>query len=161
LSLADSVAEPEHIWGISVRDSLGRHTGMNWTTGDIEREIPGSYYTGHYNKPPSDTPQVLVVYPSDNSLEVVYHALESPEELSCMAHECTISSQIYFNFSITHQSENETIEYRYENVSLAEYTTATINTGAADYTLVIDFYGDGKTLVTKEPDVYVQKLVDF
>ena len=98
LSLADSVAEPESIWGISVRDSLGRHTGMNWTTGDIEREIPGSYYTGHYNKPPSDTPQVLVVYPSDNSLEVVYHALE---------------------------------------------------------------YGDGTTLVTKEPDVSVQKLVDF
>ncbi len=76
LSLANFVAEPESIWGISVRDSLGRHTGMNWTTGDIEREIPGSYYTGHYNKPPSDTPQVLVVYPSDNSLEVVYHALE-------------------------------------------------------------------------------------
>ena len=76
LSLADFVAEPESIWGISVRDSLGRHTGMNWTTGDIEREIPGSYYTGHYNKPPSDTPQVLVVYPADNSLEVVYHALE-------------------------------------------------------------------------------------
>jgi hypothetical protein len=49
---------------------------MNWTTGGIEREIPGSYYTGHYNKPPSDTPQVLVIYPSDNSLEVVYHALE-------------------------------------------------------------------------------------
>ena len=98
LSVADFVAEPEHIWGISVRDSLGRHTGMNWTTGGIEREIPGSYYTGHYNKPPSDTPQVLVVYPSDNSLEVVYHALE---------------------------------------------------------------YGDGTTLVTKEPDVYVQKLVDF
>ncbi|NAS89298.1 hypothetical protein C4E24_06120 [ANME-1 cluster archaeon AG-394-G21] len=49
---------------------------MNWTTVDIEREIPGSYYTGHYNKPPSDTPQVLVVYPADNSLEVVYHALE-------------------------------------------------------------------------------------
>jgi len=98
LSLADSVAEPESIWGISVRDSLGRHTGMNWTTGDIEREIPGSYYTGHYNKPPSDTPQVLVVYPADNSLEVVYHALEC---------------------------------------------------------------GDGTTLVTKEPDEYVQKVVDF
>jgi hypothetical protein len=49
---------------------------MNWTTGGIEREIPGSYYMGDYNKPPSDTPQVLVVYPADNSLVVVYHALE-------------------------------------------------------------------------------------
>ena len=154
LSLADfSEEEPEGIWGITVFDSSSRLTGMDIITGDIVREIPDSYYTGHYDSAPHETPQVLVVLNPLDKLKSF--KVEKPLEVSSYtAKESSKSLQdIYFNFSIRHRTENKTIEYRYDNVKLTDDSTTIVNLSVTNvnYTMEIDYDGDGTTDTTTEP----------
>ena len=153
---------PTSCWGISVYDLDNRLTGVNETTGKIERGIPDSYYTGYYDKPPTETPQVLVVYPS-KPLKVNFPEVTCPAGVSSMIQEpTTASEEIYLNFSIRDHTGTEIIEYRYDNVALTDYSTASVDLTSPepDYTLEIDDNGDGVTDRTKEPEVAVILTVD-
>ncbi|RCV64295.1 3',5'-cyclic AMP phosphodiesterase CpdA/Serine protease, subtilase family [Methanophagales archaeon] len=140
-------------FGISVYDTSNRHAGVN-REGKYSREIPDSYYTGYYDSPPTDTPQVLVVYPS-KPLDVRYHPVTPSAGVSCMIHEApTQPEEIYLNFSIRHHTETEIIEYRYDNVGLTDDSTASVDltSPVPDYTMEVDYYGDGSEITKIEPD---------
>ena len=162
LSLANPYEKPEEIWGISAYDLDGRHTGA-LETGKIEREIPDSYYTGYYNHTPTETPQVLVVYPN-RPLDIRIQKVTPSEGVSNMMQEpTTASEEIYLNFSIRDHTGTEIIEYRYDNVGLIEGSTASVDLTSPepDYTMEIDDNGDGVTDRTKEPEVVVTREISI
>jgi len=152
---------PTSYWGISAYDLDNRHTGVNETTGNIEREIPDSYYTGYYDKPPMAIPQVLVAYPGI-SLKVKYHEVTPIAGVSNMIQEPTTSSEeIYLNFSIRDHTGSEIIEYRYDNVALTDYSTASVDLTSPepDYTMEVDYYGDGTEIREIEPEIETTGVV--
>ncbi|MBN1454682.1 MAG: metallophosphoesterase [Methanomicrobia archaeon] len=146
---------PDWIWGISAyKDKDKQLTGMN-EAGGIEREIPNSYYTGTYDKPPSEIPQVLIVYgeePDKVSYQTGYH--DGPLKSNAIQ-----SGSLYspFNFSIRHHTGTEIIEYRYDDVALTDYSTASVNLTSPvhDYTMEVDYYGDGTDIREVAPEVVV------
>jgi 3',5'-cyclic AMP phosphodiesterase CpdA len=145
--------KPTSYFGISVYDTSNRHTGVN-REGKYSRAIPDSYYTGYYDSSPTDTPQVLVVYPS-KPLDVRYHPVTPSAGVSCMIYEApTQPEEIYLNFSIRHHTETEIIEYRYDNVGLTDDSTASVDltSPVPDYTMEVDYYGDGSEIKKIEPD---------
>jgi hypothetical protein len=147
---------PASHFGISVYDTSNRHTGVD-SEGGYSHEIPDSYYTGYYDSPPTDTPQVLVVYPSQ-PLQADFHPVGCLEGLSGMIQESsTTSEEIYLNFSIRHHAENKTIEYRYDNVNLTDNSTASVDLTSAspDYVMEVDYYGDSTEIRDVAPEVVV------
>jgi predicted MPP superfamily phosphohydrolase len=140
------------IWGISAyRDN--QHTGMT-ARGDIERNIPNSYYTGYYGRILTEKePQVLVVYGARPN-RIIWHPV-SQGKLSALSDPIQESSTYSpFNISIRSHTEDKVIEYRYDNVRLTDYSTAKVDLTSVkpDYTMEIDDDGDGTTDRKREPD---------
>jgi parallel beta-helix repeat protein len=151
LSLSNYVEVPQSYWGLSVYDRDNKHAGMNSSTGGIEREITDSYYTGYYNKTPCEIPQALVVYHTEPLKAVCIHPSKRPVgEFSGLRP----SPQIHVNFAIRRHAQNKTIEYTYDKVTLTDNATAWVDLSAAqgNYTLEIDYDGDGTPDKTHEPD---------
>lgn len=144
------IIHPLSIWGISAyRDN--QHTGMT-ARGDIERNIPNSYYTGYYGTILTEKePQVLVVYGTDPD-RIVYHRITEDRPSS---HTIQASSTYSpFNITIRSHTEDKIIEYRYDNVGLTDYSTAMVDLTSVkpNYIMEIDDDGDGITDRKKEPD---------
>ena len=149
---------PGLIFGLSAKDQDDRHTGMN-QFGAIEREIPDSYYTGIYDGTRL-IPQVLVLY-NNKPKEVYFHSIKKYVSLahSHIVQESATSSQeiYYFDFTINHYTQNETIKYHYENIDLTEYSNASVNLASEhpDYIMKIDENGDGVPEKEKEPTIEI------
>ena len=143
-------------FGMSAYDLSGHHTGMDYR-GNIIREIPNSYYTGTYGGSYT-TPQVLVVYNPELE-KVIYHSdlMTSEPPLEPLSQYPTESPTTYFNFTIRDKTEGEITEYRYENVFLREISNAIVDLTLAnpDYTMEIDYHGDGTDVREIEPEVLI------
>jgi hypothetical protein len=48
-------------------DSLGRHVGLNYVTGEIDDEIPGSYYSG----PNAEPQRITITNPTDDEFTIM------------------------------------------------------------------------------------------
>ena len=143
-------------FGMSAYDLSGHHTGMDYR-GNIIREIPNSYYTGTYDGSYT-TPQVLIVYNPELE-KVIYHSdlMTSEPPLKPLSQYPTESPATYFNFTIRDKTEGEVTEYRYENVFLRDISNASVDLTLAnpDYTMEIDYHGDGTDVREIEPEVVI------
>jgi len=71
----ESIWKPNRIMDVSVfspvdlhlYDSLGRHVGLNYDTGEIDNEIPGAYYSG----PDAEPQKISITNPTDDDYSIV------------------------------------------------------------------------------------------
>ncbi|WMW23066.1 PKD domain-containing protein [Methanolobus mangrovi] len=103
-------------------DEYGRRVGYNATTGEIDMQIPGAYYSG-----PDEHPQVLSV--DDLNLNVKFYMIPKDD-----GGECDIVS------SVNNFQEKQSIYFK--NVTIGENTTAFSNTSDIS-TLNLDINDDG------------------
>ena len=131
---------------LHVYDSQGRHTGLN-SSGGIETNIPDSFYIGRYNASNPDEEETIFLYNTTEEyrFEIIANLTEqqknSPENES-------------FNFTIDRQSEViRTIE-SFQNITLNENTTATleVNITTENPNMSLDYNGDTITDETKDPN---------
>ena len=147
---------PGFFCGMGVYDKNDRYTGSDlW--GNVIREIPDSYYTGVYDGR-TDPPQVLIAYSSELT-EVIYFT-EKAQMVEPVETSLKYSSklpQAPFNFTIRDKTEGEITEYRYENVILTDVSNASVDLTLAnpDYTMEVDYYGDGTDVREIEPEVAI------
>lgn len=145
-------------------DSQERHTGINTTIGEYERNIPRSFYLSGFtyetytetNEAVSETmPETILLYDvNEDYLFKVIANLTEEEKLSPEIE--------YFNFTVERQTTNgwRTIIF-YSNIQLFEDTVAILPFSmiSTDYTMEIDHNGDGITDETTSPDfVYVDYM---
>ena len=113
-------------------DSQGNHVGVN-EQGEIELEIPNSYYTG-----PDSEPEEIIIFGQSKNIKFKVEALEEGK----------------FNLTITQSTEAETKKISYNDVPIAETTEATVAVSEANptYIMEIDDDGDGTTDRKREPE---------
>jgi len=128
--IAGALSCPAHL---HIYDSEGRHTGLNDTGEGIEREIPGSYYSG-----PKFDPETIVVLGQSDNFRYKIEALSEGE----------------FNFTLTQSTVTKTTTVTYLNVNITNTTVATVNVSQENptYAMEIDNNGDGTPDCTKEPN---------
>lgn len=117
---------------LHAEDQYGRHVGVN-STGGVEIEIPGAYYSG-----PNSHPQEIKIY--DPLLDVRFY-LEGTDEGN-------------FTLKIERNNGSQAEIVQYNNVSVTNHTKAIVNafyTGI-DPTLYIDSAGDNFYEMEVAPD---------
>jgi len=145
-------------------DSQGRHTGLNVTSGESERDIPRSFYFTEYtyetineaNETVNETmPEKIILYnvSEDYLFKVVANLTEEQK----------LSPEIeHFNLTVERQTTNGSRTFIFfSNISLFENTTAILpfNLTTTDYAMEIDYNGDGIINETRSPDfVYVDYM---
>jgi predicted MPP superfamily phosphohydrolase len=109
----------------------------------VKREIPDSYYTGVLD----ELPQIIRCYD------------EKPDKfkfgLRLLPADAIEGESVHFNIVMKHQTEDMAATYIYEDVTLnaSENATAVVDLGPAnvDYTMELDYDGDGATDNTTNP----------
>ncbi|MCK5398329.1 MAG: metallophosphoesterase, partial [Thermoplasmata archaeon] len=95
------------IFGISAFDQYGGHTGMD-IYGNVDRDIPESYYTGIYDGGFPSVPQVLVLYNEPESVSFHSDMMSTIPAKSNIFQTSLVSTQsteeMYFNITISHQT---------------------------------------------------------
>jgi len=153
----------ENIWieafspvNLHVYDAEGRHTGINMTTGEYERDIPHSFYlTGFtyetYNENNETVnvtvPEMTILYNTtwDYMIKVTANLTEEEK----------LSPEIEtFNLTLRRQTNDSLTTISYYNVPVYENTTASVNFNltTTNYTMCIDYDGDGNVDDLREPD---------
>jgi parallel beta-helix repeat protein len=130
-------------------DSQGRHTGVT-NFGDIELNIPKSYYTGNYEGTKSlKLPQMIMLYNTNDDYTFKITPLSTQKRLLTIASE---SDSI--NLTIKNQTSDSLTTISYYNIPFSQNTTATvsINQTITNYTIELDHNGDNVTDETKDPD---------
>ena len=138
-------------------DSQGRHTGINVTFGESERNIPRSFYFSGYtfetineaNETINETmPETIALY--DVSQDYLFKVIANLTE------EQKASPEIeHFNFTVERQTTNGSLTIIfYSNISLFENTTAILpfNLTTTNYAMEMDYNGDEIIDETKSPD---------
>ncbi|NQE04881.1 hypothetical protein C5S32_03325 [ANME-1 cluster archaeon GoMg1] len=118
-------------------DSSGRHVGVVYENGNTtEIQIPYSVYSGS-----SSTQEFLLIL----------------EPIGETAYKIKALDEGKLNFTIDQVTSNKTTSVGYQNISITENTTATVNVSqiSPDYNMSIDYNGDGITDGILEPD-YVE-----
>ncbi|KAF5415357.1 MAG: Cell surface glycoprotein [Candidatus Methanogaster sp.] len=115
-------------------DSEGRHVGMN-LTGDIDLEIPNSYYSG-----PDAEPEIIRI------------CIPQGDNITFYVDNATTTGT--FNLTLEKQMNMTLESVYYLNISINETTVVSVNTNNGsnpDYLMEIDGDGDGTTDNVTEP----------
>jgi hypothetical protein len=126
----------------------------------IWREIPNSYYTGVLDEFPQA--QTIVCYDKEPDRFVAYFDDSHQFTKETMVCDLDTTSQkamdegsVHFNITMKHQTENITTKYIYENITLGASENASaivdLNSTNVNYTMEIDYDGDGVTDNTTDP----------
>jgi hypothetical protein len=156
---------------LHVYDSEGRHTGMNTSTGEVERNIPDSFYFGRYNLSDQNESEMILLYNTSESyrFEIISNLTKESQEAGIMSSPLTGS----FNFTLEKQTDDSITTISYDNVSIQENTTASVSvdpihpvealrniiTASSTYTMDIDYDGNGVTDESKDPDAITTDYV--
>ncbi|MEA1864935.1 MAG: metallophosphoesterase [Euryarchaeota archaeon] len=130
-------------------------SGLNITgslpDGITKRDIPDSYSTGVLDK----LPQIIRCYnemPDKFKFGLKLLPADTPNTTTQRAIE---EEPAHLTIIMKHQSENMTVEYIYEDITLSASENATavvdLDSANANYTMGIDYDGDGTTDNTTEP----------
>lgn len=147
-----------------VYDSQGRHTGINESSGEVERNIPDSYYFGRYNVSDQNESEMILLYNTSESyrFEIISNLTANPQ-----MHTGIMTSPLSgtFNFTLEKQTNASLTTISYINVTILENTTASVPVNpinpveaytatmdSPDYTMEIDLDGDGTIDQTKDSD---------
>ena len=131
---------------LHVYDSQGRHTGLN-SSGGIETNIPDSFYIGRYNASDPNESETIFLYNTTEEYRFEITANLTEEQKNSPENES-------FNFTMDRQSEGiRTIE-SFQNVTLNENTTATlqVNITTEKPNMSLDYNGDRLTDQIKDPN---------
>jgi hypothetical protein len=118
-------------------DSLGRHVGVVYDNENTtEIQIPNSLYSGS-----SSNQEFILILEPDEETAYNIKALDEGK----------------LNFTIDQATSNKTTSVGYQNISITENTTATVNINqtSADYNMSMDYDGDDIIDDIIEPD-YVE-----
>jgi PKD repeat protein len=148
-------------------DSKGRHTGINSTSGETERNIPDSFYYSGYDIPGNDSlnltsyhiPETILLYNTTDTyrFEIVANLTE--------AQKATLNNT--FNFTLNQQTDTLLVSVSYLNVSINESTTASVSVSpinpiktqltatSQNYAMEIDLDGNGEIDLVKDPDLVI------
>ena len=144
-------------------DSIGRHTGINFTKGAIEQNIPHTYYLGGYTLETINETNATINITAPPTI-ISYNLSEDylVRIIANLTEEQKLSPQIeHFNFSVELQKNNSLTKIFYTNVPLYENTTAMLhsNMSTTNFTMEIDYNGDGTTDDTKLPDYIITDFI--
>jgi PKD repeat protein len=153
-------------------DSLGRHTGINISSGEVERDIPDSFYFSSYEIPGNESlnitanqtfPETISLY--NTSLGYRFEIVSNLTKQQMQAELMTSPLNSSFNFTLEKQTNDSLTTISFINVSILENTTASVYVNpinpveaystlmvSPDYTMEIDLDGDGVVDQTKDPD---------
>jgi subtilase family serine protease/DNA repair exonuclease SbcCD nuclease subunit len=148
-----------------VYDSKGRHTGLNASSGEVERNIPDSFYFGIYNISEKNESIRIVLYNTSESyrFEIVSN-LTTKRQMQAELMTSPLSGSL--NFTLEKQTNDSLTTISFINVSILENTTASVYVdpinpveaystvkASSNYTMDIDLDGNGEIDERKEPDV--------
>ena len=115
-------------------DSNGNHTGLNETTGEIETQIPGTYF--YVPASNQSEAELMWIYTEDKNLTFTLEATGTGES----------------NFSFV-KCQSDVVCGNFTNIEVTQNTTATVNTELAPLSVMqIDIDGDGRIDQSKFPD---------
>ncbi|MCK4347036.1 MAG: right-handed parallel beta-helix repeat-containing protein, partial [Thermoplasmatales archaeon] len=158
---------------LHVYDSEGRHTGINISSGEVERNIPDSFYFGSYEIPGNESLNITTnqTFPETISLyntslgyrfEIVAN-FTTKQQTQAGIMSSPLSST--FNFTLEKQTNNSLTTIFFSNVSIQENTTASVYVdpikpveahstvkASSNYTMEIDLNGNGVIDERKDPD---------
>ncbi|VVB95772.1 3',5'-cyclic adenosine monophosphate phosphodiesterase CpdA [uncultured archaeon] len=130
---------------LHVYDESGRYTGLN-AVGEIENNIPDSYYFEEYKVGNTTLPAFALLY--NTTLNYSY------EIVSNFSRDNVTSDQATFNFTIKQKIQGAITTIKYNNVSINRNSRAylRINTTQTNYTMQIDLDNDSIIDTTKQPE---------
>ncbi|WAM22594.1 MAG: hypothetical protein OI715_00440 (plasmid) [Candidatus Methanoperedens sp.] len=130
---------------LHIFDEFGRHTGLS-ATGNIENNIPDSYYFEEYKLGNITLPAFALLYNTTLNYTIKIVSNFSRENIT--------SHRSVFNFTIESKAENAIITINYNNVSINENSIAylQLNITQTNYTMQIDLNNDSIIDTTKQPD---------